>query len=1298
MTQKKGGKSGSASKPKGRTDADDDTALASISNNTSSSGDQGSVKPNGAKTPSASSSEGSDIEDDSDTSMEEESTATNSPDSHSGCKRNDSKSQMPSSFSYVPAQQLLVSAVEYNNYQHLVLPISLTVNGRTVSLCAMIDSGATGNFINGSVIRKYGLPTEKLAQPKALAVVDGRPIEAGRVTHCTPEMRLSTDNHNEDISLWITSLGRHDVILGLPWLEANNPRIDWNARTIRWTKSGPTSALPARPPRSELSTVEIASISLEQAKRISREDMECCVLLHVRFSASSELEISAMTGDDVGDNNDIPEEFREFADVFSKTNAEQLPEHSKYDHHIDVEEGKTPPFGRLYNLSETELKALDAYLRENLSRGFIRASNSPAGAPVLFVKKKDGSLRLCVDYRRLNDITVKNRYPLPLIQESLDRLRDAKWFSKIDLRGAYNLIRVAEGDEWKTAFRTRYGLFEYNVMPFGLTNAPATFQRMINEVMRDFLDVKVIVYLDDIMVFSRTRRQHIDDVKAVLQRLREHHLWAKPEKCQFFRKSVEFLGFVISRAGISMDPAKVEAVLQWPAPKTVKDVRAFLGFANFYRRFIAKYSGIVAPLVQLTRETTPWEWTTARQAAFDALKVAFTSAPILTHYDPGRKIVVETDASDYAIAGVISHPDDRERLQPIAFYSRKLDTPEQNYTVCDKELLAIVEAFRQWRAYTEGAAQRIDVYCDHRNLQYFRTTQVLSRRQTRWSEALAGFDFQILHKEGSAMGKPDALTRRYDYRLGARAGDKKARHLFKPGQFACAVELAATEEDDLTSHLRDAQAQDETCKKLLATAPEYAEGSKRQYAIRDGLLTKRGRIVVPDVHSLKLDVLDSLHDGRVNAHPGQKKTFAMVSRHYDFPGMRNFVNVYVRGCHGCTRDKSTHHKRYGKLQPLPIPDRPWQSISMDAIVKLPLSSGCDSILTVVDRFSKMAHFIPFKEQGFDAPALARLFQHHIFRLHGVPADIVSDRGATFNSKFWRAFTSGLGTKCNFSTAFHPQTDGQTERVNQIVEQYLRICCNEAQDNWADLLDTAEFQYNKQKHESTGMSPFELVTGQHPNHPAVSLPSPNPAAGSRLEDLVTLQLKAKRSLKIAQETAKRYYDRGSIHPPTFNVGDQVWVSMKNWIPRRPNKKLDHKFAGPYRVMERISPLVYRIDLPPTLSVHPTLPVALLQPYHEGHEGQRQPMPPQLLVDNEEQCVPERLLDSRQGENGVEFLVKWEGQGEEENTWEDFDNLSHLRALLLHFRKSHPSKPFPKSAAKRAPAPTAQKSRRRPGEGR
>jgi hypothetical protein len=326
-----------------------------------------------------------------------------------------------------------------------------------------------------------------------------------------------------------------------------------------------------------------------------------------------------------------------------------------------------------------------------------------------------------VDYRALNAITIKDRHPLPLISELLDRVRRARLFTKIDLRNAYQLVRIAPGEEWKTAFRTRYGHFEYLVMPFGLTNAPATFQRFMNDTLREYLDDFCVVYLDDILIFSPNEETHMQHVRQVLDKLRQAGLYAKAEKCEFHKESIEFLGYIISPQGVSMAPSKVSSILHWPAPQTLRHVQQFLGFANFYRRFIKDYAKVITPLTALTRKQSPFRWTPAAQTTFELLKQAFVSAPILAHFNPDRDIIIEADASDYAIGCILSQPDTRGILHPVAYYSRKLQPAEINYTIHDKELLAIVQAFKHWRAYLEGAPTTIKVYSDHKNLLYFRT-------------------------------------------------------------------------------------------------------------------------------------------------------------------------------------------------------------------------------------------------------------------------------------------------------------------------------------------------------------------------------------------------------------------------------------------------------------------------------------------------------------------------------------------------------------------------------------------------
>lgn len=398
----------------------------------------------------------------------------------------------------------------------------------------------------------------------------------------------------------------------------------------------------------------------------------------------------------------IPPEFLEYAKVFSKAASERMPTSKPYDHAIDLEDEKVPPYSKVYPMAPAEKAAMDEWINEQLAKGYIRESKSPAAAPVFFIKKKDGSLRLVVDYRKLNAITVKNRYPLPLTQELIDQLADAKVFSKLDLRWGYNNVRIHEGDQWKAAFRTSRGLFEPVVMNFGLTNAPATFQHMMNDIFQDLQGVYVIIYLDDILIFSQDCISHEQHVREVLRRLQANDLFCKPEKCEFFKETVEYLGLIIGKGTVAMYPAKVEAVTQWPEPQRVKDIQAFLGFANFYRHFIHGFSKLAQPLTKLLHKDTPWSWGSEQHIAFEALKTAFVSAPILVMANPTHAFVLECDASDYATGAVLSQVHADGKAHPVAFFSKTLNDAEQNYEIYDKELLAVVRALDEWRHYLEG--------------------------------------------------------------------------------------------------------------------------------------------------------------------------------------------------------------------------------------------------------------------------------------------------------------------------------------------------------------------------------------------------------------------------------------------------------------------------------------------------------------------------------------------------------------------------------------------------------------------
>ncbi|KAK3566461.1 hypothetical protein QTP86_033942 [Hemibagrus guttatus] len=460
----------------------------------------------------------------------------------------------------------------------------------------------------------------------------------------------------------------------------------------------------------------------------------------------------------------LPQAYTEFREVFCKERAARLPAHQPWDCAIDLLPNASPPRGQVYPLSLPESKTMEEYIETALAAGHIRPSTSPAAASFFFVGKKDGGLRPCIDYRGLNAITVPCPYPLPLVPAALEQLRGARIFTKLDLRSAYNLVRIRKGDEWKTAFHTTHGHYEYQVMPFGLTKAPAVFQALINGVFHNLLGKWVIAYIDDILVYSNSPEEHVRHVREVLSRLQRHHLYVKLEKCEFHRTTVTFLGYVISQRGVEMDAVKVRSVTEWPAPTTIRELQRFLGFANFYRRFIQNYSTVAGPLTSILRgKPKRLSWTDQARVAFQQLKDCFTSAPILWHPDPDLLFVVEVDASSSGLGAILSQRHGEPgKLHPCAFYSRKLTAAEANYDVGNRELLAIKAALDEWRHWLEGARHPFQVLTDHRNLEYLRGAKRLNPRQARWALFFTRFQFMVMYRPGSKNGKADALSRRFE--------------------------------------------------------------------------------------------------------------------------------------------------------------------------------------------------------------------------------------------------------------------------------------------------------------------------------------------------------------------------------------------------------------------------------------------------------------------------------------------------------------------------------------------------------
>lgn len=1206
-----------------------------------------------------------------------------------------------------------------------LISLSGTVRGQSgpIKVRALIDSGAEANFVSRAILDQTGQTPDDLKgatfrslNGQSLAI-QGRTRLLYSVTDSIGQERGGPDD------FFVGNIEGFDIVLGMPWLANWNPVPNFAQKTIRFRNNRKNRGRRFR------------KLGMEWGDEFSvtaRDPENCCYLMSV-----CRVDVNVPT------EPILPAVYpKEYEKAFSAESAAILAEHGPHEMSIDLMPGKEPPHGPLYSLSQTEAKLLREYIEKNLERGWIRHSTSKAGAPVLFAKKKDGSLRLCVDYRGLNAVTEKNRYALPLIQESLDRLGEAKIYTKLDLRDAYHRIRIKKGDEWKTAFRTRYGHFEYTVMPFGLTNAPAVFQSHINKILSDLLDICVIVYLDDILIYSKTEEEHVEQVKTVLDRLMKHRLYAKMSKCEFHTDMVAYLGFVVTPEGITMEEDRVASIKDWPIPKTVREVRIFLGFANYYRRFIEGFSRIASPLHHLTirpagavcggykqrkEESVLLEIGEEARAAFQLLKDKFSSGPLLVHFDPRLPCRIETDASGFAISGILSQPrpgkNGKVQWHPVAFYSRKMSSAERNYDTHDGELLAIVEAFKHWRHYVEGpVVKAVELLTDHANLQGFMTTKALSRRQARWAEWLAAFDFKITHRPGKS-NPADGPSRRPDYeaegmaqdamdlgadgrilrelqtKLGLNSetpdatavkNDRKAleslnrpwvvatTRVTTPGRpllAGCATQLEGTDvplANAIIKQMSGDKHAERVFEELSKNETERPDWVRCWSTSENGALLYKGKIFAPE--GTRLQILQTCHDDPLAGHFGFKRTLQGIQREFYWPGMRKYVKDYVRTCQACLRAKSTRHARYGTLQALPIPDKIWEDISMDMITDLPPSKLMgrthDSILVIIDRLSKMAHYIPISKK-LTAAGLAEVFLREVIRLHGPPKSIVSDRGPIFTSAYWSTFAQWLGTKRLLSTAFHPQTDGQTERQNQTLEQYLRVYCSYEQDNWAKLLSEAEFAYNNSVHDSTGISPFYAVYGQEMSISGLPADFKKAGAAPQATRDVSSLLKARDDMKDRLQKAQEYqakYHNLKRKPMSFKVDDLVYLDARNLTSSRPKKKLDDKYWGPFKIKNIIGDQAYELGLPKDYHIHPVFHVSLLEPAPlESLLPRSQPQPKAIVPQTGQADVydVERIVGQTMDNDRWLYEIKWVGYPEEENTWLPAEDIS--RAAMAKYKK-------------------------------
>lgn len=880
----------------------------------------------------------------------------------------------------------------------------------------------------------------------------------------------------------------------------------------------------------------------------------------------------------------LPAQYKEFESLFSRRDSDSLPEHKpNVDHKIDLIKENVLSFEPLRRMTDEQLSETKKYIVDNLHKGFIEPSNAPYAAPILFAKKADGGLRFCVDYRKLNELTKKDPYPIPLIDEMMARICQAKIFTKLDIQQAFHRIRMTTDSEDYTTFRTRYGTYKYKVLPFGLTNGPATFQRFINDILMEHLDDFCSAYMDDILIYSSNTAEHELHVKKIMTILQAHGLQADIKKSEFGVKKTKFLGFIVGVNGVEVDPEKISVIHKWQYAENVRGVQSYLGFCNFYRRFIKDYSRIARPLTALTGKDVTFAFDQKCKDAWETLRAALQSAPILRHYDPLKQTRLETDSSDGVIAGVLSQLQEDGHFHPVGYFSKTMGDAELNYPIHDKELLAIFRSFKHYRPEILGAQKSVHVYTDHRALEYFMTTKDLSARQARWAEFFADFHFTIMYRAGVTNTLADTLSRRDQdiSPLEARKRALRSQQMIPTDKIDPRVvqelQLAAVntpdEFEDVNSYLQvvnevqlapadatledslpgeeemiDGEATDPTSmiaydidgyevidrllsanKTSVTLEPlrEKARNHALDYELRHDKLYFQGRLEVPlEPPELRTALIRHVHDQPAVAHAGISKMKLLMGRKYHWNGMTTDITRYIANCR-CSRMKARRDKTPGFLHPLPIPARPYQHLTMDFTELPPDADGYDFAFVVVDRLSKKPLSLPC-HRDITAKGMAKLFLANWTRHFGMPDSIVSDRGAQFVSTFWREYCRILGTKVKLTTAYNPNVDGQTEVMNQYIKQRLRPFCSYYQDDWSGLLPIMDIAQLTLPHESLGnLSPFQLLNGNEPRTSFdLQRPEPPTTATERLNKADALKVASRMNevITFAQSSLQSQQDK------------------------------------------------------------------------------------------------------------------------------------------------------------------------------
>ena len=1103
----------------------------------------------------------------------------------------------------------------------------------------LVDSGASVNCIDAEVLSTLGGEVQQVA-PGRLYFADQRQADVLG----TARIQIHSKGHQEVATFWVVKGLGVSALLGESWLRSWNPRIDWKTGDltfsdgIRWKAARPVG---------ERKGSRVGDNRGESARRRQLRQ-----LMEIRGEGGGREQ-----------EGEEPDWITGYQEVFE--DPEGVRQGGGVAHRIVLKEGSKCHRRAAYRMAPREREVLRRELEEFWARGWIRPSTSEWATVALVVPKKDGTARVCIDYRDLNALTVQDGYPLPKIDELLQKMAKARWYSKVDLKSGFHQIPMERGSIQYTAFRVGEpvqgcSLFEWEVMPMGLSTAPSTFQRWMDAALQGLEDV-MVVYLDDVLIYSATKEEHEKDIRRVFDRFREKGMRVKRSKCEFMRQEIAFLGHVIKDGRILVDETKLSRLDEWEAPLTEKkQVRQFMGFASYYRAFIPNFATLTAPLTSLLRNVAHWEWTEEATAAMRGAKRALLDSCERYAWDAEREDRVTTDASGVGIGAVFEQRVEGVGWAPVAFWSRKLSEAEGRYSATDQEWLAVVEAVtKQWRHWLKG--RKFVLRSDHGALRQLLTTkgEFYSNRQHRWAEKMQDYHFEFQHIPGPSNTAADALSRAPAFYISALELGKVAEANNRLGWDRL---IAATKED------KDYQGELESVRKKGGSWKEGEGGV---------LVDNVGRIRMPASPTLRFLAILEAHEPAFCGHLGVKRTEESVSRAWWWEGWRRDVREVVASCDTCQRFADTTRLQEAPMVTV-VAVKPWEVVTMDFMSGLTPSSpgGWKGCVVVCDRFTRMMHV---KECNTHPTAneAARLFIQLVVRAHGIPQKILTDRGTQFESLLWEEVMQKLGTKVALASTHHPQTNGLTERMNRTLLGMVRKVCANRRDQWVEALPLMEFAYNNSRHASTGVSPFVANEGRNPLVPATLL-IPAVVGGARQEpktyaeklEIVMREIhKTVTECGAKADLANKRREDAKRGNPTFAVGDEVMCQRFHLaVEGEEVRKQDYKYDGPFVVERMLGPGVVALRGLPKGS--PTsINVQFLRKYHRlptADALRATPPPPKPTGRGETQVWEvEAILRQRSRGRSREFLLKWKGYPRP--TWVARKDLVGCQELLQEFRE-------------------------------